>query len=333
MDAWRTTLVTVVFEPEAGLLDLQARSIAAHVPADLVAEVVVIDNGWRRMSDRRRSSLRALYGDHADRVRFVRASGLVPVPAAGGWAVQQILKLEIARTITTPTYLVLDAKNHFVAPLHREHLVDASGRPFVDAYSFRDHPHRQRLERVLRFAGLDPDDHLDRFTATVTPFLLERAQVLRAMALVAQGHHDFAAAFVAHGLTEFFLYSASVLADGEDLQDRFALRAQQASTVWPAQVDPASVAALAAAVRERGGPVFSVHRDAFAVLPTASQELLVDLWTAAGLFADRTSAAQQLRRVTRQTRRARTHKLAGRAVNSVRSRVPRRTVRDGVAGA
>jgi hypothetical protein len=329
MAAWRTTLVTVVFEPEAGLLELQARSVAAHVPPDLIAEVVVIDNGWRRMSARRRRALLAAYGPHAPQVRIVRGTDLVAVPSAGGWAVQQILKLEIARTITTGTYLVLDAKNHFVAPLRPEHLIDEGGRPRVDAYSFRDHPHRQRLERVLRFAGQDPEDHLDRFSATVTPFLLEREQVLRAMAMVAPDQDEFAEAFVDAGLTEFFLYSASVLADGDDLQVRFALRDQQASTVWPGHADAASVAALVAAVRDRGGPVLSVHRDAFAVLPAASQQLLEDLWTDTGLFPERASAARHLRLITRQTRRARTHKLAARGVNSVRAMTARVTVRDG----
>lgn len=319
MEPWRTTLVTVVFEPEAGLLELQARSVAAHVDPGLVESIVVIDNGWRRMPPRSRRRLLAAYGPFAERVRIVRARDLVDVPDAGGWAVQQILKLWIARQIQTPTYLVLDAKNHFVAPLHRDHLVDGRDRPRVAAYSFRDHPHRPRLERVLRHFDLDPDEHLDRFTATVTPYLLDRAQVLHAMDLVSPDPSRFPAAFIDDGLTEFFLYGASVLVDGDRLEDRFALQDQIPSTIWPSQADAASVRALVRSVQEQRSPVLSVHREAFAVLPTASQEVLTRFWTSAGLFPDEASAEAALASMARQAGRARVHKLVGRAVNSARS--------------
>ena len=47
--------VTVVFEAEVPLLELQARSMARHVPVDVFAAILVIDNTRRGLPDRARA--------------------------------------------------------------------------------------------------------------------------------------------------------------------------------------------------------------------------------------------------------------------------------------
>ncbi|MEP6842629.1 MAG: DUF6492 family protein, partial [Pseudolysinimonas sp.] len=111
----RLTFVTVVFGAETRLLELQARSLALYLDPDATASIIVIDNGWRRMSRRRQAHLLVAYGLLADLVTIVRTEDLVPnLPATIGWRSQQIAKLVVARSVSTDHYVILDAKNHLI---------------------------------------------------------------------------------------------------------------------------------------------------------------------------------------------------------------------------
>jgi hypothetical protein len=277
--------VSVVFEAEMPLLELQARSFAVHVPPELARRLVLLDNTRRGIDAATRQRLRAGYGPHADRLEILRPADVARVPVAVGWRTQQVLKLAVARQLDEPYYVALDAKNHFVADPGMGWFVAPDGRPRVDFESFLDHPLRGSLERVLRYAGLDPAEHLGRFTSTVTPFVFDTGLVRTVLDGVEErSGRPFAEEFVRQDLTEFFLYAAWLVAGGRPLDDLFDLNQRPATIVWPRRADPAGVRRAVTNVRDRGAPVFTVHRRAFAALDAESAEEIAALWADRGLF-------------------------------------------------
>lgn len=280
-------VVSVVFEAEVGLQRLQARSMARFVPPDLVTEIIVIDNSAAGLTTTDADRLRREYGPHQDQVRILRPSEICRVPGATGWRSQQVLKLQVAEQIAARRYVVLDAKNHFVAPLERSFVEAPDGRARVNVYAYETHPLRPSLEHVLRYLGLDPREHVGRFTATVTPFVLDVDLVRALIADVERrSGRPFAQEFVAKELTEFFLYTAWVLATGRSLEEVFDVHQVFCPVVWPKRADIDGVEAAVRRSQEEGAPVFTVHRRALAHLAPAAVTRLAKFWWGRGLFSD-----------------------------------------------
>jgi hypothetical protein len=288
----RHTLVTVVFESEVELLRLQARSVRAYVTPDVVSGLVVIDNTARGLRRSRWAALLGEYGEHAGRVRRLRPGDIADrVPGVHGWTTQQVLKLQVATQVTTPRYLVLDAKDHFVNPLEPAFLEAPDGRPRVSAHPFTRHPLRASLERALGYVGLDPADHVNRFTLTVTPFVFDTGRVLEMIAdIEASSGRPFAVEFTDKGLTDFFTYSAWLLAQGRSLDDYFDLSRPPCPKVWPGRATFAAVQEAVRSVDDEHQPVLSVHRRALARLDRRSIDVLSALWVDRGLLANECEA-------------------------------------------
>lgn len=285
MGETRLSFVSVVFEAELALLELQARSMARFVPADLAREIVLIDNTARGLPAAARTRLLEQYGHLAPAVRVLRPDDIARVPGAIGWRTQQVLKLAVAEQLSGDLYVVLDAKNHFVDVLEAADLVGPDGRPRANAYGYRTHPLRPNLEHVLTYLGLDPAPHVDRFTATVTPFVLDTGLVREMIRDVeARAGRPFAQEFVARELTEFFLYAGWILRSGRRLEDVYSLDLERCPTVWPKAATRAGVEEAVATVVERDAPLFAVHRRALATLDPDAVGALAAFWAERGLF-------------------------------------------------
>lgn len=285
MAASSLSFVTVVFEAEFALLHLQARSMAVFVPRDLVREIVVIDNSARGMPADVRDGVMAGYGALAPLVRILRARDISRVPSTTGWRSQQVLKLCVAELLDGDRYVVLDAKNHFVRTLEPSFFTAADGRLRAVFYSYSTHTLRGDLEHVLRYLGLDPADHVEHFTATVTPFALD-ATVVTAMirGIEERSGNDFAREFVANDLLEFFLYAGWIVAGGRSLEDVYDSDQVYCPIVW---LDAAHLAGVQDAVRtaeERQTPLFAVHRRALAKLDRDSSAAIAEFWVRSRLF-------------------------------------------------
>ena len=226
------SVVTVVFEAEVPLLELQARSIARHVPDGVFDEILVIDNSRRGLPEHARRRIRDELGDHADRLAFASRADLGPTAAdASGWRTQQSLKLMAARRLAADHYVVLDAKNHFIRSTTRTDFLDpVTGLPHGGLHSFVEHPLRPQLELVAYGLGLDPAATVERFTATVPPIVLDRRVVDDLVTDVGRGDADrFPGEFERSGYTEFFLYSAWQVARGIRSREGPAASAHRAS--------------------------------------------------------------------------------------------------------
>jgi hypothetical protein len=284
--------VSVVFEAEYGLLLLQARSMARYVPPAAAPEVVVIDNSRRGMPDEVRAELLDAYGPLRPAVTILRPDDIGRIPGATGWRSQQVLKLLVARRLRTKRYVVLDAKNHFVAPLPDDLFVAPDGRMRARVYGYEDHPLRRDLEHVLTYLGLDPADHVGHFTATVTPFVLDVAGVVATVdGVEARSGRDFAREFVGRDLTEFFLVAGWLVANGQALESVYEPGLDVGPTLWPkASRTAEGVAGVVREAAESGRPMFAVHRLALLRMDADSARPLAEFWAERGLFGSAADA-------------------------------------------
>lgn len=285
MPAQSLTFVTVVFEPEFPLLRLQARSVERYVPEHLLHEIIVIDNSARGMGPGLTQALREDLGAYGPLLRILRPADLGRVPRGVGWRSQQALKLTVAQQIRSDRYLLLDAKNHFIAPLTGNFLEAEDGKPRANAYSYEQHPMRRDLEHVLAYLGLDPDEHVGHFTATVTPFVLDTALVRRVVADIEQDSgRPFVSEFVGRDLIEFFLYAGWILRSGGRLEHVYSITLTPSVTIWPRLASVEGVAQTLVDARNSASPVFAVHRNALARLDESSAHAVAAFWLERGLF-------------------------------------------------
>ena len=279
------TWVSVVFETEVALLELQARSMSRFLPDELVSSILVIDNSGKGMSRSAKESLLSSYGRLAPAVRILVPGDITKVSGATGWRSQQVLKLCVAAKVDTKHYVALDAKNHFVAAPRPGHFVSPEGRPRAHVRGFADHPLKAHLQGVLTYVGLDPAQHVDRFTETAPPFVFDRDLVLELIDDIEQrSGNPFPDEFVEHGLTEFFLYSAWLVSKGRTLDEAFEVHDEFCPVVWPGKADAAGVRRAIENVHRLHAPVFGVHRRALRRLDAEASALLASFWSQVGLF-------------------------------------------------
>lgn len=149
----RYSFVTIWFEGDAGLLDLQARSMRQYC-RDLIEEIIIVDNSSQGAT-RWQGGLLHQYGDLANQVQFIHAADIAAIPKqTDGWLSQQVLKIKIAYVVRSDRYVALDAKNHLVSALTREFLESSTGQPRTNGYSYVDQPMLEYLERTLDYLGL-----------------------------------------------------------------------------------------------------------------------------------------------------------------------------------
>lgn len=298
------TFVTVVFEAEMPLLELQARSVSRYLDTASVEEILLLDNSVLGMSGSTRRRLLRDYGALRNRVRVVRTSDLIDPGATGGWRSQQAAKLAIARRVRTPQYVVLDAKNHFTRALSADAFVDAAGRAYGRPHTYASHPLRESLVRTLTYLGAGDDrvaEAVASFPPTATPFIFDTETVRLLMDDVERRSGlPFAAEFERRQLLEFFLYAGWVEVRGPGLP---ALRnglSLPSPVVWP---KAASVEGVRAAVAEHGesdAAVFAVHRQVLAAADPATVARIAATWRSFGLFPDTRTATAFIRRFRRR---------------------------------
>ncbi len=289
----RLSFVTVVFESEFPMLLLQAASVARFLPEALALELVVIDNSAKGMGARRRAALLSAYGDRAPLVRIARPADICAVPPALGWRSQQVLKLAIADQLTGTHYVVLDAKNHFIATPEVGFFLAPDGRARVNVYSYETHPLRPAFENVMAYLHLPVADHVGSFTATVTPFVLDVALVKALMSdIAARSGRSFADEFIREELLEFFLYSGWIVSRGTDLTEVFDFHQVFSPNIWPRGAGTEQVAQAIDKARTGRAPLFSVHRGALAQLDHSALALLSAFWCERGLFSSAADAGR-----------------------------------------
>ncbi len=295
-DAPGLTFVTVVYEAELTMLEVQARSFDRFLPPAAVRSVYILDNSRRGMTLGRRRRVAGLFGRHAARVRFVRAQELVGRVDAGGWRSQQLLKLAVASLLGDEHYVALDAKNHFVSEPVSTFFVSRDGRARVSVGDARTARYRDQLERALDYCGL-PRERMQWFPWPVTPFVLDACRVRTMMREVEQEcGRPFAEEFLREWLWEFWLYAAWTLRS-EPMEAVFEARSEEFLTIWP-ESDSREAAAVIDRVRTGQTPVLGIHRAAYENFDPSVVAALCSYWVDRGIYETLGDAADAVSRIS-----------------------------------
>lgn len=277
-------IVCVVFEGDVRLLELQLVSIDRLFDLDTLGTYWLIPNGeadgfeagLRGFVDRLRPALR-------DKVRILPASTLA-TEKLGGWRGQQVIKLLVSRRIAALTYLVLDAKNHFIRP--------ASAADF-----FRDGKALTLFERPspamqyllvasASYFGISLDEAMAEAMPTITPYLMytDMARALLDEVEKREGM-PFARAFLINlkGFGEFLLYYAYLRWRGE-IAGRYVNGPRTCITLfakWPEEA--AVIGRVLDGVSRPEVNMFGLHRLRLPILDREHKQRIAQMWQVAGI--------------------------------------------------
>lgn len=136
-------IITVVFQKELYLLEVQARSIDLYIAPDQVKQIYVLVNDNTEVIQQINS---AWWGRHQDKVVVLDRDRFGVDPTLDGWSSQQYYKLAVAAHSTAKWSMCLDTKTWFVQALDFNKLFDNNGRArfkcfptievFIDAQNF-----------------------------------------------------------------------------------------------------------------------------------------------------------------------------------------------------
>ena len=239
------------------------------------------------------------YGHFESRVKIVRGDDLLQTKvAANGWRKQQTLKLLISRHIEHSTYVVLDAKNHFI----RQASIDNFVTPDRRMRSFRA---RQRgslmsfFVNAVTYYGLDPNDYLDSAMPATTPYVLSTGCVRRMLAEI-ESREQMAFAEFFHTprrhLTEFFLYFAFLMAHCRPIEDLYEFGRRNTLTLFTRYPDTeAQLQEALKKLSERSIVMFGLHKNRILSLDKHSARTITNHWADVGLFPDRSASAVYLK--------------------------------------
>jgi hypothetical protein len=323
-------LVTVVFADEIALLRLQARSIARFLdPAGIGAVIVIVNYRNEAACAARVHEILPDYGAFAGRVEILlpddlfrlrparfRARGpwararaaftasrwRYPFGVKGGWrgnrgwAVQQALKLAVARHGAGSHVLILDAKNHFIRPVSRATFVADDGRALA-RLGVPSPKHVKWNAVSFRLLGLTPPGPGELAPPTLTPFVVRRADLLASLEAVEArvGPVETFFARKRGAESEFALIHAAVAGRPGGVEAAFAPGLPPAANLRHNK-DDAAVDRLLALVEGGGADVLSVHRTRLGGLSPDQLARLRAIWTSAGLDAGELLAADAARR-------------------------------------
>lgn len=221
-------ICTVFYGGDIPLLLLQARSLARFFDPGAVQNIFLVENDLPGVLEAAsRTRLQEEYGPLWEKVRIVNRSEL-GAPDQGfkgplaGWRLQQALKLAMGRLGTAPGLLILDSKNHFVAPVGHAEFFTPEGR----ARHFFSRKYSQQL--VWLRASLDyyqqpfPGE-AKQYPPTITPYPLTRALLREVEAQVETRSGGVYALMADEGFkgTEFYLIYAHVMWRDGDLSAVF----------------------------------------------------------------------------------------------------------------
>ncbi len=318
--------VTVVFAGELELLRLQARSIARFVEQGMVGKIILIIND-RRESDLV-APLEALsreYGvlqTHVEivspdkifrwdvgpsgllarlKAAYTRRRAFIPGERQSGWRrhrgwqLQQAMKLASVRKCVSEFVVILDAKNHFLAPIGLLDFVSETGNSLTYYEQIGDWQKRW-FRDACKVIGIDPalaDE--TRYMPSMTPFVVRRGFLGEVLDRVEERAGPVQVLFGTKRdeVTEFALIFAHCLACHGAIEPEFELGLEPAAfTVRGGAA--AFTDDVIAQVESGASKVFGLHSGSLNDLNEAQRERISALWVDRKLALDHSSAQDML---------------------------------------
>ena len=244
----------------------------------LCTKIIVVDNSVDTPLDR--AVLMPLCGDLP--VRIIDATTLAPRPNnSNGWFTQQVYKLLVARDVSTKNYLVLDAKNHLIAPLTQPMLQAPDGRLRIEQHNFVNHPLKPHLLRACDYFGVD-HHVIHAFVPLGTPFGMPTDLVRDLVIHVERNDQPLMQSFLAARVTDFSFFGTYVLHLGHQFEDHYQWCLPIGDVLWFGHDNARMQQTISQASQ---GCCFGVHRWTFHNMDATTQHMVASLWYERNLFA------------------------------------------------
>ncbi len=289
----RFDIVTVCFSGDLALLKLQARSLRLFFDPHSIGRIVVIENDSDPESfiAQFRSEVLPQYGELAERVACLpRSSLLADTFGATGWRVQQALKLMVAGHLQQTSYLVLDAKNHFLRHVGWNTFIDSGGR-FASSLCSHAGSMATYLQHSLGYFGVASTNAAQRAMPATTPYLLDVSIVRYLLDYVeAREKCSFAEFFLKRTrfVTEFFMYFGFMLRCGIAPELLYYFDAPKTVSLFTRAPDGhAAVVRALRSLRNERIVALGLHRNRLPNLQDEEREYLNAIWRERGLLPTR----------------------------------------------
>lgn len=209
-------IVVIAYGGEAIALKLQARSIRLFATPNVVGNIhiVINENNTEDFRLYFRKKIAPEYGDLINNVLLYDYDELTAsTTSKTGWTSQQALKLVAAKLVSSPVYLILDSKNHFIRPLSSSLFFSQSGRIKMPLTFFHK-PYEQYFNAAYQYFNGATSPNLDLALPTITPFLADTHTVMELIAEVEKRERKpFFSFFIeSKQFREFYLYFAYIMA-------------------------------------------------------------------------------------------------------------------------
>ena len=199
-------LITVVFEKEIPLIEIQARSIELYVDTDIIKNIYVVVNDEDSIVDQINPEW---WGTHSNKVKIIPRSKYGVDPALIGWDSQQMYKLFAAESAESTWSMCLDAKTWFVQRLDWDKLFDEHHK-----VKFRSFPVIPVFKSAQEFLEKFYNIHMKEVIGPGgVPFMFHTKTVKSMFKEIDTPFLEFFSTHVMFpaNITEFMLYSAYVI--------------------------------------------------------------------------------------------------------------------------
>lgn len=275
-----TPIASIFYEKDYRLQLLQAISIDRLLDRSEFGTYIVIANGSdnESLSKRFRDDLRrAVSHDLFKSTRVIQWNDLFPNEERTGFYDQQIIKIELARHLRTPWYLLLDAKNHFVNPSSMDDFspngTPVSPRTRTNAYW------EPYLADSLTSLDLDAEKYSSEHLPSITPYMIHRDSACSLLEYLEEKYRlPWPQAMLKTGrATEFLLYFANLVRlDRLSLYVDRPLPVRTLFTSWPQ--DPIMAESFIQDTIDNKVPLLGLHRARIPQLSTSQRQLLHTAW-------------------------------------------------------
>jgi hypothetical protein len=278
MTEQRYSLVNIFHDADIGFAELQASSVRRFLPRELVDEIIVIANAGNKSSELL-SRLRNAYRSDERSVLYLRSEDILHSEELlkPGWWSQQALKLKASHLVGNERYIILDAKNHFIAPVMRSK-IEAEGLPRLFWHSYAIHPMRGWAERALAFFGLPPESQVTHLPQSLTPFVaytkIARGTLNRIKEL---DNRPTTVVFRDRRISEFLSYGAYLLASGEQSHRLYRFDQPRSVSIWDSDIPKLRELMPDAAL------TFALHKSALPKLIESELVTIATFWLRLGL--------------------------------------------------
>ena len=289
MKAPKLDLVVVGFTGELRALKLQARSIRLYAKPGMFGRIFYICNDQAYGVFKRFITREVIpeLGNFSSQVEVVDYQKLVGKRIKKtGWRSQQALKLLAAHIVTTPQFLILDSKNHFIRPFDTSVFMSADDKLCVNSVPINA-LFRQHFNAACDYFNVQGGKKIDQAHPTTTPFMMAThiAKDLMDAVEAREGKPFFDVFLEKTEWNEFYLYYVYMLSKDKLLEATYEEGPRYALALFGQAAESSErVSMLIEALEDPDICSTGVHRHVFEVGMSENMAAITSMWLRFGLI-------------------------------------------------